>query len=141
MKDANCMYCVENQTLRDLMIEVTKVGPYTLYLHRNQSYPGRCILAYKDHVRCVDEMNSEDCQEYFAAVQKVAAAIKKVFAPHQINLATFGDLAGHVHCHLVPKYEGGLDFGGMFQMNPEPGEYLSEQEYADRIEKLRAALA
>ena len=45
----------------------------------------------------------------------------------------------HLHFHIVPKYEGGPDYGGVFRMNP--GEcYLSDDEYKDIISKIKANL-
>ena len=41
--------------------------------------------------------------------------------------------------HLVPKYEGGDEWGGVFQMNPGKV-YLTEEEYAEMIEKIKANL-
>ena len=48
------------------------------------------------------------------------------------------------HCrtyifHLIPKYVGGPDFGGVFQMNPKKV-YLTDEEYADMAEKLKKEL-
>ena len=40
---------------------------------------------------------------------------------HKINLGSFGDSNPHLHFHIVPKYEGGFEFGGSFAItNPEP---------------------
>lgn len=141
MKDPACMYCEPNETLHNLMTYICEVEGHKLYFFKNQSYAGRCILAYKDHVRCVDELSEADCGAYFAAVNRVTKALKSLYNPHQINIGTFGDTAGHIHCHIVPKYEGGLDFGKMFQMMPETTVTLTEDETTGAIEKIKAALA
>ena len=41
--------------------------------------------------------------------------------------------------HLVPKYRDGFEWGGVFAMNPGKV-FLSDAEYADMIEKIKAAL-
>jgi diadenosine tetraphosphate (Ap4A) HIT family hydrolase len=41
--------------------------------------------------------------------------------------------------HLVPKYEGGDEWGGVLQMNPQKT-YLTDEEYSDMIEKIKANL-
>ncbi len=41
--------------------------------------------------------------------------------------------------HLVPKYKGQDEWGGVFQMNPDK-KYLSEAEYEEMIEKIRKCL-
>jgi diadenosine tetraphosphate (Ap4A) HIT family hydrolase len=45
----------------------------------------------------------------------------------------------HLHFHLVPKYEGGPDFGGVFVMNPQTV-YLSGSEYQEMINAIKANL-
>ena len=58
----------------------------------------------------------------------------------ELNLASFGDANPHLHFHIVPKYEGGFEFGGNFQItNPEPV-LLSDAEYQEMIAALKAKL-
>ena len=43
----------------------------------------------------------------------------------------------HLHFHIVPKYEGGFEFGGAFAItNPEPV-YLKDEEYQEMISALK----
>ena len=44
-----------------------------------------------------------------------------------------------LHFHLVPKYEGQFEWGGVFQMNPGRT-YLAQEEYDEIIEKIKQAL-
>lgn len=62
--------------------------------------------------------------------------MKELWGCTKLNLASFGDANPHLHFHIVPKYEGGFEFGGNFQItNPEPV-YLKEEEYEDMIRAL-----
>lgn len=45
----------------------------------------------------------------------------------------------HLHFHLIPKYKGGPDFGGVFQMNPKKV-YLTDAEYTEMAEALKKEL-
>ena len=46
----------------------------------------------------------------------------------------------HLHFHIVPKYEGGFEFGGSFAItNPEPV-ILKDEEYKEMIEALQKEL-
>lgn len=66
--------------------------------------------------------------------------MKELWGCTMLNLASFGDANPHLHFHIVPKYEGGFEFGGNFQItNPEPV-YLKEEEYEDMIRALREKL-
>lgn len=138
MIDESCMYCAENEHLQSLMIRVCELGGYRLYLFRDQTYPGRCILAFKDHKRKLADLTAEESAEFFARVHDVSRMLDEVFQPYQVNIAMFGDKVKHLHCHFVPKYEGGTDFGGMFQMNPVPEKMLSDKEYDAVCARIRA---
>lgn len=60
-------------------------------------------------------------------------------SPAKINYGAYSDTLEHLHFHLVPKYVDGPDFGGVFRMNPKEV-YLSDEEYASMIEKIKKEL-
>ena len=51
---AECLYCQNNETLHNLMIEVAKLSVSRVFIFKEQTYHGRCLVAYKDHV---DDLN------------------------------------------------------------------------------------
>ena len=61
------------------------------------------------------------------------------FNPQKINYGAYGDTGHHLHFHLVPKYKDEFEWGGVFLMNPDK-KYLTEAEYADMVEKIRAGI-
>ena len=50
MKDANCGYCMRGELLDKFGIFICDLQVSSLILFKEQSKPGRCIVAYKDHV-------------------------------------------------------------------------------------------
>ena len=136
-KNSDCLYCQRNDLQKKLMIEICDLSVSTLFLFKEQSYPGRCVVAYKDHVNELFELSENDRNAFMADVSKVAAGIQKAFLPAKINYGAYSDKLAHLHFHLVPKYENGLDFGSVFQMNPQLT-YLTEVQYHDVINKLIA---
>ena len=111
----------------------------TPILFKEQSHPGRCIVAYKDHVSELVDISEEDRNAFFADVARAARAIHAVFHPDKVNYGAYGDTGCHLHFHLVPKYRDQFEWGGVFQMNPGQTK-LSDAQYAEMIEKLRAAV-
>ena len=140
MLDQTCKYCTKGDDLTSIMIPICNVDGFPLYLFRNQSYRGRTILAYDDHVSKIAYMDEAICARFYLAVRKVCIAIEKAFAPGQTNVGMYADTVTHLHCHIVPKYEGGLDWSKTFQMNPQPEVLLTEAEYAGMIDQIKAAL-
>lgn len=139
MKDHNCAYCMGGEILDKFGISICQLDVSELILFKEQSKPGRCIVAYKDHVGEIVDISDEERNAFFADVNRAAKAIHKAFGPGKVNYGAYGDTGCHLHMHLVPKYEGGDEWGGVFQMNPDKT-YLTEEEYAEMIEKIKANL-
>ncbi len=138
-KSIDCLYCQRNELQKSLMIEICDLNASTLFLFKEQSHPGRCVVAYKDHVNELFELSEDDRNAFMADVCKVAGAIQTVFSPTKINYGAYSDKLPHLHFHLVPKYEDGFGFGGTFEMNPQKV-YLSDAEYVETIAKIVKAL-
>ena len=135
----NCGYCQKGELLANFGIEICELSVSTLILFKEQSHPGRCIVAYKDHVSELVNISDEERNAYFADVARAAKAIHKAFNPDKVNYGAYGDTGCHLHVHLVPKYKDGFEWGGVFEMNPGKT-YLTDAEYAEMIEKIKAAL-
>lgn len=134
-----CFYCEKDQRLKDLMIEICELNASTVYLFKEQSYKGRCVVAYNQHVNELFELENNELELYIKDVKKVAAAIKKAFSPNKINYGAFSDKLPHLHFHIVPKYEDGYTWGGTFEMNPGKV-YLSDEEYSEIISAIKKNL-
>ena len=135
----NCLYCQNKAALDALMIKIADLEVSTLYLFKEQSHPGRCVVAYKDHLGHQQQIPQEDWVKFMLDTRRAAQAIEKAFGPDRINFGAFSDTLNHAHWHLVPKYKDGFEWGGTFAMNPQKT-YLTEEEYAATIEKIREAL-
>ena len=120
----DCLYCQHSQTLDDLMVEIAPLTVSTAYLFKEQTYHGRCLVAYKDHVHDLNMLSDEE---------------RNAFNPQKINYGAYSDTLSHLHFHLVPKYEGTQDFGNTFAMNPHKV-YLSDEGYKKLVEQIQEVL-
>ena len=50
MIDNNCAYCVEGDLVAKFGIKICELETSKVYLFKEQSHPGRCIVAHKKHV-------------------------------------------------------------------------------------------
>ena len=139
MKDGHCAYCMRNELLDSFGIFVCELPASILVLFKEQSHPGRCIVAAKEHVSEITDMTTEQMNAFMADVRHVAQAVHKAFQPDKVNYGAYGDTGGHCHMHIVPKYKDAFEWGGTFAMNPAK-KTLSEAEYKTLIAKLKAAL-
>ena len=136
MKDQNCGYCMGGELLAKFGIPICDLQVSSLILFKEQSHPGRVIVAYKDHVSELVDISDEERDLFFADVAKAAKAIHKAFHPDKVNYGAYGDGGCHLHFHLVPKYADGFEWKTVFQMNPG-AVYLSDEAYAEMIQKIK----
>ena len=139
VKDQNCAYCMEGELVEKFGIKICDLSVSMLYLFKEQSHPGRVIVAYKDHVSEMVELTPEERAAYIEDVNRVAVALHKAFHPKKVNYGAYGDGGCHLHFHLVPKYKDEFEWGTPFAMNPGK-KYLTDAEYGEMIAKIKAAL-
>ena len=120
---SKCGYCMGGELLDAYGIPICDLSVSKLILFREQSHPGRCIVAYKDHVSEIVDISAEERAAFI----------------EELNYGAYGDTGCHLHVHLVPKYRDGYEWGGVFAMNPGQTK-LSDSEYAEMIEKIKANL-
>ena len=109
----NCGYCQGGELLAKFGIIICDLDVSQLILFKEQSHPGRCIVAYKDHVSEIVNISDEERNRYFADVTKAANAIHKAFGPKKVNYGAYGDTG----C-----------------------QYLTDAEYDEMIEKIKEYL-
>ncbi len=136
----DCLYCRKDQRLHDLMIEIAPLGAATLFLFREQTHPGRCVVAYRGHVNELFELSAGERALFMEDVARAARAIQTATGARKINYGAYSDKLAHLHFHLVPKYEGGPAWGSTFEMMPAQKRLLDAAGYAAQIAAIRAAL-
>lgn len=136
---SECLYCQHLPVLDELMIKIADFEVSQLFLFKEQSHPGRCNVVYKDHGVEFHELSEEQRNAFMRDVAKVGNAIQKAFNPDKINYGAFADTLSHLHMHIVPKYKGGYNFGGVIEMNPKKT-YLTDEQYNETISKIKANL-
>ena len=105
-----CLYCQNNETLHNLMIEIAQLSVSRVFLFKEQTYRGRCLVAYKDHVNDLNELSDEERNAFMADVNRAAKAIHAAFHPDKLNYGAYGDTGCHLHMHIVPRWVGDANF-------------------------------
>ena len=135
----HCGYCQGGELLAKFGIKICDLKVSQLILFKEQSHPGRVIVAYKDHVSELVDISDEERNLFFEDVATAAKAIHVAFHPDKVNYGAYGDGGCHLHFHLVPKYKDEFEWATVFQMNPNLVT-LSDEQYAEMIEKIKAHL-
>ena len=85
IKDKNCGYCMRGELLEKFGIYICDLDVSTLILFKEQSHPGRCIVAYKDHVSELVDISDEERNRFFADVARAARAIHAACTKTALN--------------------------------------------------------
>jgi len=137
MKNKGCIYCARGEKLEKLMVEIVALKVSTLFLLKNQSFEGRCVLALNDHKNEIFELERKERESYFEDLSIAAKAIFNLFHPDKINYAVFGDIVSHFHIHLVPKYKKGPLWGKAFCEEPVGPLVLSDEDLIKRVSQIK----
>lgn len=139
MFDSNCAYCAEGELVAKFGIKICELPASKVYLFKEQSHKGRCIVASKYHVSEIIELSEAERNAFLADVCRVSEAIHAAFHPVKVNYGAYGDTGHHLHFHLVPKYQDEFEWGGTFAMDPKRVT-LSDEEYEALIAAIRTNL-
>lgn len=87
---------------------------WTLYIHQNQGYLGRCIIwCNGGENRDLADVTPEERDELFVILKNLKDALKRIFKPDWLNYAFLGNENWHLHGHFVPRYASTREFGGV----------------------------
>ncbi len=139
MLDQNCAYCMKGDLVAKFGYFCCEMESSNVYIFKEQSHPGRVIVAHKKHVSEIIELTDEERNQFFKDINTVSNAIHKVFNPDKVNYGAYGDTGHHLHFHLVPKYKDEFEWNGVFLMNPGL-KIASDAECEEIAKKLRAAM-
>jgi diadenosine tetraphosphate (Ap4A) HIT family hydrolase len=136
----DCFYCARDERLSKILIEICRLEASTLYLFREQTYRGRCVVALDAHETELFHLERDTLQRFSRDVARAAAALQRAFGPNKINYAIYGDLVPHLHFHVVPKYRDGQGWGEPFALHPPAQRYLSKEGYGEIIGAIKEHL-
>ena len=101
---AGCELCA-------LAVPVAWAGPkFSVIIVDDANYPGFCRVVWRDHVREMSDLASEDRVLLNEAVYQVELAVREVMRPLKVNVASLGNVVPHLHWHVIPRYADDAHF-------------------------------
>jgi ATP adenylyltransferase len=76
-------------------------------LNRYPYNNGHLMIAPRAHLANLEELPPAAANEVMALTQRALRVLRQVLSPHGFNL---GINAGHVHQHVVPRWDGDTNF-------------------------------
>ena len=142
-KENQCIFCEKPKQDKDrdnyILFRGTK--NFTI-LNRYPYNPGHLMVAAYHHVASLDKLNDGELLEHFRLVDKCAAVLRKMLSPSGFNIGiNLGKVAGagidgHIHTHVVPRWEGDTNFMPVISNSKVVSEALAET-YVKLIEEFR----
>ena len=127
------------------MIEVAPLTVSTLYLDRNQTYRGQCVLVFDPHhAEGLETLSAAEFNSFAQDLRVAARTVTAVCKPDLMNYATLGNIVRHLHWHIVPRYESDPRWGAPIYTSTLADMLktrLEDVEYDALVGTLRAELS
>ena len=92
---------------------------WDLYLHENQGYLGRCYLwSKRREAASVTDATPEEWTEVLTLFRAIESGLKRAFNTDKFNYSFLGNETPHMHCHVIPRYDRVVMFGGIAFSDP-----------------------
>ena len=73
-------------------------------------YPGFCRVILHRHLREMTDLPQKERMQLMTVLFAVEAAVRCLYQPDKINLASLGNMTPHVHWHLIPRWRDDRHF-------------------------------
>jgi ATP adenylyltransferase len=116
-KTKGCIFCQKPEENLDQRNYILFRGKLNFVILNTYPYnPGHLMVAPFRHLASLDDLTEEELLEHFDLVRRGTRALKQTYKPEGFNIGiNLGRVAGagvegHVHTHIVPRWNGDTNF-------------------------------
>ena len=116
-KPKGCILCEKSAQHDDAANYILYRGDKNFVIMNIYPYnPGHLLIAPYHHAANLDDLTPEELHEHIEIVSRSVKILRQAFDPGGFNLGTnIGKVAGagisdHVHTHIVPRWQGDVNF-------------------------------
>ncbi|HXJ17498.1 MAG TPA: HIT domain-containing protein [Candidatus Polarisedimenticolia bacterium] len=124
---------------------VAALSVSSLYLAKNQTYRGQCLLIFDlRHAARPDHLSAHEWQALCADLFVAQSAVARTVRPDHINIESLGNVVPHLHWHIVPRYWNDARWGApiwLTSLADMADTRLDGKERVELIGELQNALA
>ena len=114
---------------------------YWMVYHCEPDLLGYLIINSKRHCEHIGEIESKAMTAFGLILKKTYQAVMNILHPDKIYTGSFGEYVGHVHFHILPRYQGmPPDAIKVFQEIGKGKYVCSEEEAVEVAAKIRQEL-
>lgn len=74
-------------------------------VHDDPKAPAFCRVIWQAHIAEMTDLSTDERAELMNTVYRVEAAMREVFQPCKINLASLGNVVPHLHWHVIARFK------------------------------------
>lgn len=115
--DADCFLCQAAVDRDDRGRYVVQRGNHSIVILNRYPYNnGHLLVAPKEHLAGLDDVPEEQQVEMLQRIGRMVGLLEKTLKPHGFNVglnlgrAAGAGLPGHLHWHVVPRWDGDTNF-------------------------------
>jgi len=142
---ANCPLDAPRPASNEQWDFVAALSASSLYLAKNQTYRGHCQLIFDPrHAARPNQLSPREWRLFCTDLFLAQNAIVRVVRPDHINIESLGNVAPHLHWHIVPRYRHDPRWGApvwMTSVADMPATTLAAENREALIHAIRDALA
>jgi diadenosine tetraphosphate (Ap4A) HIT family hydrolase len=111
-----------------------------VHLQNDADYPGWCVLTFHRHAVEIFDLTEEERAHWIEDVAKVSRRVARVSECAKVNIAMFGNMVPHLHCHVIPRFFDDPDWNKapVFRSADER-HTLPPEHYAELLAEFRIA--
>ena len=116
-KPSECVLCEKPKENDDESNYLLYRGSHNYVILNCWPYnPGHLMVAPYRHISSLEELSDEELREHWDILRRCVTVLKRVYQPGGYNLGiNIGKVAGagivgHIHTHVVPRWEGDSNF-------------------------------
>jgi ATP adenylyltransferase len=112
LRGEGCTLCAPRPATSSEWDFVARLSISSLYLAKNQTYRGQCVLVFDPrHAPRPDDLSREEWAELSEDLRVAAVAVVRAVRPDHVNVASLGNAAPHLHWHVIPRTVGDPRWG------------------------------
>ena len=145
LRGAGCTLCAPRPETNAEWDFVAKLRVSSLYLAKNQTYRGQCLVVFDPrHAPRPDDLSPHEWGELSADLHDAVRAVMRAVRPDHVNVASLGNVAPHLHWHVIPRTLGDPRWGAPIwtsDMSDMKDTRLTLGEQQELAARLRRSLA
>jgi len=140
----SCPFDAPRAECNDYWDFISSLSVSSLYLSKNQTYRGYCLLIFDTrHAVRLEELNPAEWSAFALDLHAANRAIDSVLHPDHMNVELLGNVIQHLHWHIVPRYRSDPRWGGPIWMTTQAEMHevlLPPEERRALVNQIRNAL-